>query len=422
MENRPEIERRAFLESGLMSFAMATGALPAFASFPGNARTFRLRETVGLRRFGYPVSIPLPLELTGPNFRLECNGKAIPSQFRPVKGLKGQGGVILDFVASPGPLETELYVLQSGEGIDPGPEVSKGMSVGHERDRFFVSNGASLSYSIPETLDEFFTSVRNANLEFFSNGLDEIILPDLLNGKREPGLRRNRSYGFFVEGSGNSVGNVLPWKGTISRAGPLAIGLQFLGQTKFEKGKSVTSVLDLTFPSSKSWVEASWTVDDPEGIVSRVGVDLHLLVEGARTLIDLGASNTVYGQIGSNEVMTLEAGADLDKAWVVRKGGPGRPLVFASATSKNAPPSEGWAHIMDSQRCTALAVEGFGRETRDTISVRGDGRIQFDRRYSSPRKASRNLRFWLHFVSNPVQVGAATSPQAILAPLKIEWV
>ena len=31
------------------------------------------------------------------------------------------------------------------------------------------------------------------------------------------------------------------------------------------------------------------------------------------------------------------------------------------------------------------------------------------------------LRFWLHFVSMPVQVGAATSPQSMQSPLVIDW-
>ena len=32
----------------------------------------------------------------------------------------------------------------------------------------------------------------------------------------------------------------------------------------------------------------------------------------------------------------------------------------------------------------------------------------------------KGLRFWLHFVDVPVQVGAVTSPQAMLAPLLVE--
>jgi len=37
------------------------------------------------------------------------------------------------------------------------------------------------------------------------------------------------------------------------------------------------------------------------------------------------------------------------------------------------------------------------------------------------RGNERYLHFWLHFVGMPVQLGAATSPQAILNPLRVEW-
>jgi hypothetical protein len=37
-----------------------------------------------------------------------------------------------------------------------------------------------------------------------------------------------------------------------------------------------------------------------------------------------------------------------------------------------------------------------------------------------PPAGAKRLAFWLHFVGMPVQVGAATSPQAMLAPLQVE--
>ena len=68
---------------------------------------------------------------------------------------------------------------------------------------------------------------------------------------------------------------------------------------------------------------------------------------------------------------------------------------------------------------------GFGRATRDRIIVDADGRTQLWRDFAgdggSPPKGPKSLTFWLHFVTMPVQVGAVTSPQAMLAPLKVEW-
>jgi len=81
--------------------------------------------------------------------------------------------------------------------------------------------------------------------------------------------------------------------------------------------------------------------------------------------------------------------------------------------------AEGWAHLMDKQRCTAVAVADFGRRVGDSIQLDADGRMRLDRGanlWAEPR----SLRFWLHFVDAPVQVGALTSPQSMMAPLEVE--
>jgi len=83
---------------------------------------------------------------------------------------------------------------------------------------------------------------------------------------------------------------------------------------------------------------------------------------------------------------------------------------------------------MDRERCTAVAVAEFGRSAEDQITVEANGMVSFFRTYVGPGrglvagiKGPKSLRFWAHFVPTPVQVGALTSPQAMLAPLAVEW-
>jgi hypothetical protein len=80
---------------------------------------------------------------------------------------------------------------------------------------------------------------------------------------------------------------------------------------------------------------------------------------------------------------------------------------------------------MDRTRCTALAVADFGTITRDRIEVDATGRLKIWREFATggevPSREPKSLKFWFHFVSMPVQVGAATSPQAMLAPLRAAW-
>jgi hypothetical protein len=149
-------------------------------------------------------------------------------------------------------------------------------------------------------------------------------------------------------------------------------------------------------------------VSDPRGRVARLELDLNLLVQGTPTLVDFGAGSLVYTTLRKGESALLRPG---QSRWEVLQGPAGdlRPFVLGPQ-GKDARRAEGWAHVMDRQRCTALAVADFDR---DEIQADADGRLRV-------RRPARELRLWLHFVAMPVQVGALTSPQAMLAPLKVE--
>jgi hypothetical protein len=66
-----------------------------------------------------------------------------------------------------------------------------------------------------------------------------------------------------------------------------------------------------------------------------------------------------------------------------------------------------------------VAVAGFAAGPGAEIAVGADGRLRLWRAFA-PAAGPKRLTFWLHFVGMPVQVGAATSPQAMLAPLHVE--
>ena len=417
MDEAP-FSRRSFLGSGATLAALAaSGALPASArGADATTLSFRLRETAGLRRFGYPVQIILPL-LAGPGYRLESGGKPVAAQFRTIPTVEGGQAVALDFNASPGPLEEAVYVVRGGLGIDAGSEPKRGLEVEQVEGMTRVVGGGGLTFAFNESLRGFLGSVKNAGLEFVKAGGAGLSL----------GTRNRESITLGATGTAKQV---------VTRKGPLAVGLRWEGAEDVPTGGKLPFVIDLTIPSSKSWVEARLVVDDTEGAIAEIRLDLHLLVEGEPTLVDLGAGNTVYGQLRGLEEMTLVAGpsrplAPLEKLvpWVVRKGQPGAATDFAKAPSVKSPPAEGWAHVMDRTRCTAVAVAGFGGVAADQIVVSGDGRLRISRQFGSPAgnnnagpdKGKKSLRFWLHFVTNPVQVGAATSPQAMLAPLEVEW-
>jgi hypothetical protein len=78
--------------------------------------------------------------------------------------------------------------------------------------------------------------------------------------------------------------------------------------------------------------------------------------------------------------------------------------------------AEGWTHVMDQFRATATALDGFGRRSADSIETTAGGKLVLR------RPAGQAMHFWLHFVPMPVQIGAATSPQAMMAPLRVDLI
>src|SRR5262249_22002250 len=128
--------------------------------------------------------------------------------------------------------------------------------------------------------------------------------------------------------------------------------------------RRVAYVLDLEFPRTKSWVQVTWTVVDRHGYVDGLGADMHLDLAGEPILVDFGAGSYVYAALRNSQAAMMQAGSLSEggtATWATLVGARNalRPYVVAPRVSTK--PAEGWAHIMDRTRCTAIAVEGFGR-------------------------------------------------------------
>ncbi len=394
------ITRRHLLQAGLGSTLFPALVRSGAAAI---SRSFRLIETAGLRRFGYPVHAILP-DVVGVNdFQLTRGGKPISAQFRRFEDEAGRSEVALDFNASLGPLETEDYEVKFGV---KGPEPDSGIVLNDRGDLLRVANGKDLHFDLVSREAGVLKSVGSDSQEFIADPGRGIVLTDW-------------------DGRATSI-NDRPVTYRAVCVGPLATSLRFTTPAR-EQGGFPSSTVDMTFPRSKSWAEITWSANDPDGRIRSLELEFRLAVEGSPTLVDVGASGTVYGQLRGTEAMALEATPSTKgPAWLVRQGPRGFLQPLAVATKGDTRPPEGWVHVMDRRRCTAIAVAGFGRATNDRIEIQANGRVRFSRDFTKgtagPSRGPKSLTYWLHFVDMPVQVGAATSPQAMLSPLRVEWV
>ena len=110
----------------------------------------------------------------------------------------------------------------------------------------------------------------------------------------------------------------------------------------------------------------------------------------------------------------------LSEVW--RQHGSKRELYFGGRIEpQRAQGPEGWVHLMDQEMCIAAALADFAdRRGESRIDVSATGRLTMSRRLStSVADKNHRITFWQHLVPMPMHIGAATSPQSMLALLKV---
>jgi hypothetical protein len=400
--------------------------LPELALSADKQIKIRVAETVGISRFGYPVSVVLPVAepvKDTDHFRLLDGDKPVSAQFRPHGDTsKGIRAVSLDFNASPWPLEKHDYVVEYGPGVATS-EPKSGLRVETREKEFRIVHPGGLQFVVPRDLAGLLKQVQTKKLKFLNS---ESIGLMSWNGEDKR----------FFGGEQVTVAktpNLVPIKliSSVVKEGPLAVGLRFEGSGSLDKVKHLPFTVEMDFPISKSWVRVAWTMDDEKGNVPSLGVHLNLHVEGEPTLIDFGAGTLVYAQLRQSQAVRLRQNPrerpSSTPLWETSLGVERqlKPFVVAAGAAGAARNAEGWAHVMDRERCTAVAVADFAESQEGAeILVDADGSLRLWRHFGKPGgdvpRGKKQLMFWLHFVDMPVHVGAATSPQAMLAPLKVE--
>jgi hypothetical protein len=363
----------------------------------------RVSETAGIRRFGYPVHAVVPLPrppVEGEHLQLAHEGKPLAAQFT----LRGKDAVEIDFAVSLGPNESRDLEIRYAKGE---AAATKGMRVEAEADRFRVQHAGGLEFAVPKDLRGLLAGVKTNRTEY--------LRPD------SPGLLLHTRDGRKLRLGGSE------FKATVTKSGPIACGLRFEGTLLVAEDEPAKSFIEMDFPQSKSWVRVRCTIWDPKLAVQAVAAELNLSLAGEPTLVDFGVGTSAYAALRQGQSATLAArGPDAKNedapAWSIHVGPPAKKSPYVLAPRGVRPgPGEGWLHVMDRERCTAVAVEEFARSGTDNVlSVAADGRLELARTFGKSGPARKTFAFYLHFVGMPVHVGAQTSPQSMLAPLQVK--
>src|SRR6188768_627964 len=98
--------------------ALALLVLVPLASGQDGKLNVTVKETAGIRRFGYPVAAKLELHraaVESDRFRLLLDNKPVPAQFRVLADKKT---VALDFTVNQGPFEKQSFTVEYGPKVE----------------------------------------------------------------------------------------------------------------------------------------------------------------------------------------------------------------------------------------------------------------------------------------------------------------
>jgi hypothetical protein len=196
----------------------------------------------------------------------------------------------------------------------------------------------------------------------------------------------------------------------------LVAELLWKGDISIDAGYSVPLTITAEMPSSKTWVKIHASVEDPQKRLREIGLGTPLAFGPLPWTWDFGTSRWSYGSLrNTTDSVTMTQAPAGD--WTIQTG----QQVYEKSPAGNRAPVQ-WGHFQDGKEVVAFAVER-GAEQNGTSKVSFDGTGQAIYQFAPTTPSTHfELTVYQHFVNTPVQIGAATSPAAILSPLEVSVV
>lgn len=330
--------------------------LLAFAtSVMAQSMAFTISETAGLRRFGYPVTASLE------------SGTGVITDTEKVRLLAADGKEVpAQFTAMSKWPDGSVRGLDVDFSPSPGPRetLTYRVEIGKE-----PSQPLRAGLSVTENADEIVVASAAIRHRIRRDG--KPLLTSIAFGENE-----------FIGADGICT-TLPPGNVEIVKRGPFKVTLK-------------QGSVQLEYVNTKSWVKITQHADDER----ELAVDAHFNLTKLPLLWDFGAGSWLYGNMSKpgQTVMLQHRNA----AWDI--------LTAPDTVFATAPTFDGCGHLADAERVAAFGVSKADHDTE--VKLTADGRIHIAAK-------RRELTVYFHVVGQPIPVTAVTSPQAMIAPLKV---
>ena len=398
--SRPRVRRLLTLLSVPLALAAAlTSTVDVGAQQPG-LRIFRVRETVGIRRTEYPVSVSVQLPkgaLTDVSHaRVMNNSAEVPVQFT-ARAPWDDGSVQtldIDFNTSLDPEEDRRYELQFGPSVTAAATPARGL-----------------------TLDDQATAIVVGTLTFAKSGSPLLTSASYRGegiGKGQNGLTITDANGRRHDLSKAQGANL-----DVVKGGPLLVVLRYTASIAIDETTSIPVELVMEMPNSKTWLKTTATVTDRSRKLKDIAIERPYAWSGFPVLWDFGTDSGTYGVFRAatdSITLTQTVGVSGPSGWKVESGPLNQRRAIEVSAGPRSKTTNGWGHVQDAASAVAFGFARFGRDTGSySIALSAGGQSTFRFAPAAPTTQQQVVLFE-HFVATPVAIGAATNPTAMLTP------
>ena len=367
-------------------------------------RVFHVRETGGIRRTEYPVSVSLQLpkgtlsDVT--HARVMTNSQEVPVQFTG-RSAWDDGSVQtleIDFNATLDPEEDRRYELQAGASITAAARPTRGLSA-EDRATAIVVGNLTFNKSGSPLLAS--ATYRGEGIE--ATGQSGVTLTDT-NGRR-----------FDLSKAQTPTLEVV-------KGGPLLVALRYFATVPIDDTTSIPVEIVMEMPNSKTWLKSTVTVTDRSRRLKDIAVERPYAWSGFPVLWDFGTDSGTYGvfRAAADAVtLTQTVNAGGPGGWRIESGAGSQRRVIEMSTGSRNRVASGWGHLQDAKVAVAFGFARFGRDAGTySIALSGGGQATF--RYApTTAQTQQQMVLYEHFVATPIAIGAATNPTAMLSPLAV---
>lgn len=370
-----------------------------------------IRETHGIRRFLYPVSLEIPASLLQPTDGaglIMADGRAIPLQVTPSETNPGLY-CRLDFAVSLSPLEKlELKLLRDGAPLPSAAALSAPSITPEAGGIGKVNRRGTRPAGVDDPLQteekkRFRSTQRRFSVEFDRCGTLHEVVYDSAQHLRAPGA-------FNLNGRPAALEGVAAFAAGF----PLSARVTAVGQ--YPAGCRAVTHLETT--AYKSWVMLTHLLSrtQPE---DELLFNLPLAVSSSVVTCDFGVGGGIYGSLQPETCPEMVWKTEFLRSGAVRWSitSSGRTDYVGEVQTIGEYVRQQWFHLVDGRKALAVAVTQIPRCCREMkVTLRDNGDVTVGFRIGEAAEVSAAFGLCCHFLNNIPAIAAATNPQSILLP------